>query len=111
MKPFFPGGTAGFGWMPEMGEPSGVCNEAFHAGIGPFQVGPLRTFLTCRDNEFPRAGDPGGKRFLQARNLGIVKTLKIIQVYTQGNLGIDLVDVLAARAAGTGKIGPGGRMN
>ena len=108
LKPFFPRGTAGFCWAAEMGEPGGVYDEGFHTGIGPLQIGALGALLACGDNKFPRATDAGAEGFPQARDFGFVKAFEIVQAHAQGNLGVDLVDVLAARSAGTGKVRPGG---
>ena len=98
-KAFFPGGAAGFRGTPSPWKPGGVHDDAFHAGVGHFQVGVLGAFFIGGDNELPFACNAAGQGLTNPHCLGIVKAANFIKAHTQGYLGIYLVDVLAAGPA------------
>ena len=104
MKPFFPGRSAWFSRAAKAGEPSSVCDEVFHARIGPFEVSALGTFFACSNDKIPCACYTRSQGFPHPHKLRIVKARKTVQLYTQAYLGVNLVDVLAARAGGTGEV-------
>jgi hypothetical protein len=103
LQPLFAGGPRWFTGAAVFGQAACGGNERLKAGICPFQIGPLGTFLIGVYDNFILTGDSVCQQFPRPVQLGSGNAVNISETHPQRYLGVDLVDILATGAAGAGK--------
>jgi hypothetical protein len=105
LQSLFTGSPRRFGWAAMFGQAGSGGDKRLNAEVRPFQIGFLRTFfISVYDNFFIFTGDSVCQQFPRPVQFGSAKAINIGKPQPQCYFGINLVDILPSRTAGSGKI-------